>query len=69
MYPQGVELQIILERCKLYHHITVFPSVISDFFFSRKLQDVIYVSLHGSILVAWDLEIYGVIDSRGCQEC
>ena len=67
MHPQGVKLQINFGPCKFYHHITVIPSVISDFF-SCKLQAAIYVSLHGSILVAWDLEIYGVMDSRGCQE-
>lgn len=67
MRPQGVKLQINFGPCKLYHHITVIPSVISDFFFLQTASCV-YVSLHGSTLVAWDLEIYGVIDSRGCQE-
>lgn len=30
-----------------------------------KLQAVIYVSLHGSFLVAWDLEMYGVLSTPG----
>lgn len=65
--PQGVELQIFWG---LVNYVTMLLPflVLSVIFFSCKLQAVIYISLHGSILVAWDLEIYGVINSRRCQE-